>query len=133
MSHFPPNTHDGSRADTPLALKSNEGLGRKIPARVAFDRWQADSPPELWQSNRASLGSTAWEAYRAGWLERENRLELVGWQCRWLDPDEGPGLWVFCDYKAVEVYRRDGRYDVRPVYGQRPNVGAKLETTAAPK
>lgn len=31
MSHFPSDTHDGSRADQPLALKSNLGLG--LPAR----------------------------------------------------------------------------------------------------
>lgn len=106
----------------PLAFGSTVELGSVvIPARQAFDRWQQASPDELWQNHRASLGGTAWEAYRAGWLERENRLDLVGWQCRWLDPEEGPSLWSFCDAEAAEIYRRKQRYEVRPVYATRPN------------
>ena len=59
------DTRNPTPAAEPLALRLSEGLGRVVPERAAFDKWQTDSAPELWENNRASLGGTAWATWVA--------------------------------------------------------------------
>lgn len=98
------------------AVASTDELGRVVPERAAFDRWQADSAPELWENNRASLGGTAWEAWRARGEYEGRKRELVGWQQRWVDPEEGPSLWAFVDGATADLLRGKKHYEVRPVF-----------------
>ena len=113
---------EATEACRPLGLGSTEWLGSvKIPMRVAFERWQQASPAELWMNGRASLGGTAWEAYRQGVLDTQNAMEIAGWQYRWLDPEEGPSLWANCDADSANRLRQNTRYEVRAVYAKRPN------------
>jgi hypothetical protein len=40
----------------------------------------------------------------------------VVWQYRWLDPEEGPGLWKIADQATVELYQQPhyaGKYQFR--------------------
>lgn len=41
-------------------------------------------------------------------------LEKVGWQRRYICPEEGPGSWVACNEE--DVHRLNSDYEVRPVY-----------------
>jgi hypothetical protein len=107
---------------TPRGVSSSEGLGRVVPERAAFDRWQADSAPELWENNCASLGGTAWAAWVGAKEHARKQMEHVGWQHRWIDPEEGPSLWVFCDAVTADLLRPKKNYEVRPVFAERPNV-----------
>ena len=106
------------------AVLSSDGLGRVVPERTAFDRWQADSPPELWENHRASLGGTAWAAWVAAKEHARSNLEFVGWQKRLTHPVYGAEDWAFCDGPTADVLRRRPGYEVRPVWATRPNVRA---------
>ena len=122
--------HECPNPSQPLGLGSSEELGRAVPERAAFDRWQDDSPPELWQNNRASLGGTAWMAWVGAKEHARSQMEHAGWQQRWLDPEEGPGPWVFCDAVTADLLRPKKHYEVRPVLAARPNVRGKAGPTA---
>ena len=48
--------------------------------------------------------------------ERE-RLEPVGWQQRYLCPNEGPGIWVFCATdRDAEILQETDSHEVRRVF-----------------
>lgn len=42
--------------------------------------------------------------------------ELVGYQQRFIDDEEGPTSWSFCDENDALVYMRKQKFQVRPVY-----------------
>lgn len=57
--------------------------------------------------------------YRKGYLEvvasPEKRV-LVGYQQRFIDDEEGPTIWSFCDSQEAMVFNRRSHFQVRPVY-----------------
>ena len=44
------------------------------------------------------------------------RLIHVGYQQRYLCPEEGPSIWEFCDYRSADILRDRPDYELRPVY-----------------
>jgi len=67
------------------------------------------------------------------------QYELVGWQQRYIDPDEGASIWQFCDSRTAEILRGRPNYELRPVYApktdeiqlaQRPPLSAVLDAWA---
>lgn len=42
--------------------------------------------------------------------------EPVGWQQRYLDPDEDPGMWQPCDMQTMRLLKDRSDYEVRPVF-----------------
>jgi hypothetical protein len=49
-------------------------------------------------------------------------LEHVGWQQRFICPEEGPSIWSFCSDEEAEILMRRDNYEVRPVFADRaPN------------
>lgn len=46
---------------------------------------------------------------------REN-LEHVGWQQRYLDKEEGPSAWQFCDDRTAKILEGRSDYELRKVY-----------------
>lgn len=112
-----------NQSGEPAALQLNDGLGRVVPERAAFDRWQADSAPELWENGRASLGGTAWATWMAAKEHARSNMEFVGWQKRLTHPVYGAEDWSFCDATTADVLRGRPGYEVRPVWATRPNVG----------
>ena len=112
---------NATKTDQPLGLSLSEGLGRVVPERAAFDKWQADSAPELWENNRASLGGTAWATWVAAKEDARRNMEFVGWQKRLTHPVYGAESWAFCDGSTADALRGRPGYEVRPVYATRPN------------
>lgn len=41
---------------------------------------------------------------------------LVGYQQRFIDDEEGPTIWSFCDSQEAMVFNRRSHFQVRPVY-----------------
>ena len=115
------NAYGPVPATEPLALRLSEGLGRVVPERAAFDRWQADSAPELWENNRASLGGTAWATWVAAKEHARSNMEFAGWQKRLTHPVYGAEDWAFCDATTADFLRGRPGYEVRAVWATRPN------------
>lgn len=44
------------------------------------------------------------------------KQEFVGWQQRYLCPDEGPTIWQFCDDRSAEILKDRNDYELRKVY-----------------
>jgi hypothetical protein len=44
----------------------------------------------------------------------------VAWQWRYIDPDEGPSIWVACEKPDAVAYGENSRYEVRPLYAAQP-------------
>jgi hypothetical protein len=40
----------------------------------------------------------------------------VGWQQRYIDPDEGPTIWQFCCDRDAKILKGREDYELRPVY-----------------
>lgn len=40
----------------------------------------------------------------------------IGWQARFIDPEEGPSIWTLCDNATAEILKDDSRYELRAVY-----------------
>ena len=43
-------------------------------------------------------------------------LEHVGWQQRYIDPEEGASVWQFCDDRTAQILKGRSDYELRPVY-----------------
>lgn len=62
------------------------------------------------------------DAFNKGFAAGEEKAcrlackEMVGWQCRWMDPEEGPGLWRFINAREYELRRYSAKYEVREVF-----------------
>lgn len=41
---------------------------------------------------------------------------LVGYQQRFINDDEGPTIWSFCDENDAMIYKRNTHFQIRPVY-----------------
>ena len=49
-------------------------------------------------------------------------MDHVGWQQRYLCPEEGPTIWAFCTEKEAETLKRRTDHQTRKVYAERtPN------------
>ena len=44
------------------------------------------------------------------------QLEHVGWQQRYIDKEEGPSIWQFCDNRTAEILKGRSDYELRRVY-----------------
>lgn len=44
------------------------------------------------------------------------RYVVVAWECRYLDPEEGPGMWCGLHAKDLELMRSKSDWEVRPLY-----------------
>jgi hypothetical protein len=43
-------------------------------------------------------------------------LTQVGWQQRYIDPDEGPTIWQFCSDNDAKILQGREDYELRPIY-----------------
>lgn len=116
-----PNNEAGGKLLTNLQLLQSI-------ASEAYDEWDNDNASRVGKILRALADPVFAKSYRADIAELHASLtpapsardaDVVVWQGRRIDPEEGPGLWWNIDASQVDLARRTG-YEVRALYRTPP-------------
>src|SRR5690606_12789603 len=100
-----------ARPAVPAALGSR---GRDRGARrAAGPHPRADQPHHRRPAGRPGASSMTTETSNA-------RGEVVAWQYRRLDPEDGIGPWIGCSESDAEIIQSNPLFEVRPLYATPP-------------